>query len=79
MARQAQLFPKPPRKKPRVMMRAIDAGGNFPGENYGVHWQCVKCDHDDGWHGYKTFTESKQGEPCPQCNKEQATAGEVIE
>jgi hypothetical protein len=74
MARQAELFSKPKRRRP-VMMHVSDAGG---AEDRGVMvtLQCPKCGAETGWIKFRTVTEAKRGQPCPRCN-EGATAAEV--
>lgn len=63
-ARTAEMFEKPPRARPRVMMHWDDAGyttgpiGDF---------HCVRCGHRAGWL-LATEEEVRRGIPCPNCN-----------
>jgi hypothetical protein len=66
VAKQSELFEKPPRAKPRKLAKLSDWGG----EN--GHWfqfTCQKC----GWvkSGYcddLTISEARRGWPCEPCN-----------
>lgn len=56
------LFGKPPRRKPRVLMRVSDAGDGR------AQFTCSKCGHVSEWLEVDTVTEAKRGLPCPNCN-----------
>lgn len=62
------LFPKPPRKAPRVLMHVIDAGNScdadFP---MWVKVKCKKCG-DEAEYVHQTISEVKRGIACPNCN-----------
>lgn len=64
------LFGPRPRRKPRVLMPAIDAG-LFPDGKEAGHFRCRKCGHDTGWI-YATRAELRQGLPCGTCNTAEA-------
>lgn len=71
--RQLDLFGKPARRPPRVMMHATDAGqapGMMPGwrRPTGGYFVCGRCGHDAGWLFDMTFNEVRRGVPCPICN-----------
>ena len=72
--RAGDMFPgtKPPRAKPRVMMKGVDHGlcDEDPNCHFIGHMKCQRCGHDAGWMGFKNLTEAKRGYPCPECNKE---------
>jgi hypothetical protein len=67
------LFPetKPPRAKPRVMMKADDHSfcDETPDTPELGHMVCRKCGHEAGWMHFATRTEVKRGAPCPTCNE----------
>lgn len=67
------LFPntKPPRAKPRVMMKANDHGfcDETPDTPELGNMVCKKCGHEAGWMHFATRTDVRRGEPCPECNK----------
>lgn len=66
------LFPKPPRRKPRVLMHVSDGGDSS------VELRCAKCGHEERFSCRPkenrfgdedlTVTEAKRGVPCPKCN-----------
>lgn len=61
----------PRSRKPRVMMRVIDAGngcGVLENGEHIVEFECWKCGHNDGWYTVKNVTEGRRGIPCPICN-----------
>jgi DNA-directed RNA polymerase subunit RPC12/RpoP len=66
------MFPKPPRKKRRVMMHVIDAGDHGcvyePGNTHIAQFQCAKCGDKSGWIEMRTATDGRRGIPCPNCN-----------
>lgn len=67
------LFGRPPRRRRRVMMHAIDHGrapGVMPGWRTakGGHFKCARCGHDGGWLFDMTDSEVRRGVPCPVCN-----------
>ena len=62
----ADLFPKPPRRAPRVLMHVIDAG--HQGGKPIVRLECKKCSYVSPWLQVDTVTEAKRGIPCPKCN-----------
>lgn len=71
MARTAEMFEKPPRAKPRVMMKADDHG-EFPDGREAAHFVCATC-------GYKewlacTRIEGRRGMACETCNAVPANA-----
>lgn len=67
---QIAMFEPPPRKVPRVLMHAIDAG-SFPDGKDAAHFQCRKCGADTGWI-YASRSEARRGVPCSRCNGEAA-------
>jgi len=70
MARTADLFPetKPPRQKPRRLMRVIDAG-SFPDGQPMIECECFRCGYNTGQIVQERPTsECKRGLPCPKCN-----------
>lgn len=69
MARTAELFEKPPRRKARVLMHMTDAGCNCSGPGEMAKFECPRCGHDSGWMNGLTSTEIRRGIPCPECNK----------
>jgi hypothetical protein len=66
MARQPDLFDRPPRRAPRVMMHAEDCG-EFPDGKMAVFLVCPKCGHKTGW-VYGDWLDMRRGRPCPVCN-----------
>jgi len=77
MIAQLSLFPRPPRKPRRVIMKSVDQGeapGKMPGwrTTSGGHFVCQKCGHDDGWSFDMTWSEIMRGLPCPKCNEGKA-------
>lgn len=59
----SDLFHKPPRRKPRVLMRVTDAGDRY------IEFTCARCGHVEAYHGDTgTVSENKRGRPCPVCN-----------
>lgn len=71
MARALEMFPRPPRKNPRVMMRVTDAGLS-PGGDHIATFECARCGAKTGWLVCGGVTDVRRGEPCPQCNREAA-------
>jgi hypothetical protein len=68
-ARQAELFARPPRQRPRVMMHVVDAG-NAAGAGKIIIFVCRSCGYSTNWiEDTKTVSENKRGMPCPQCNR----------
>ena len=63
--RTAEMFEKPPRAAPRVMMHWDDAGADAMG-----HFVCPKCKYAE-WYHHCTETDFKKGIPCPKCNAQQ--------
>ena len=69
MARQAEMFPKPPRALPRVMAKLKDAG-EAPDSTQVAVYRC-KCGWDSGWiEDNRPDSEMRRGMPCPNCNQE---------
>jgi hypothetical protein len=66
-ARQAELFPKPPRKMRGQLMHVSDA---YNTSGLKCQFRCRKCGHQTGWVECDTVTEAKKGLPCPKCNKD---------
>lgn len=56
------------RRKPRVMMHAIDTE-QFPDGKTAGEFQCRKCGHSSGWI-YASLADCRRGRPCPECNQE---------
>lgn len=74
MPQQLAFLEKPPRARPRVMMKMTDAGNagyRLTGwkTDRGANFECLKCGHDDGWTFNLTITEIRRGLPCPKCNQ----------
>lgn len=74
MTSQLSFLSRPPRKKPRVLMKMTDAGdaGYMLPEwttSHGACFQCPKCGHKDGWTFNLMVAQVKRGLPCPECNK----------
>lgn len=71
MKSQPDMFPKPPRKKPRVLMHVEDAGGSCSGgsEDTGlwVLMKCATCGYGEERYDL-SVTEAKRGTACPKCN-----------
>ena len=66
-ARQLDMFPKPKRRSPRVMMHLYDAGGCDDGTL--VCYRCERCGHDSGWViEDRPPSAIMRGAPCPKCN-----------
>ncbi|QDP55350.1 MAG: hypothetical protein Tp176DCM1853251_34 [Prokaryotic dsDNA virus sp.] len=66
-AKQAELFTKPPRAKPRVMAKLIDAGEAPDGQQV-AKYQC-RCGWESGWiNDSRPDSEMRRGTPCPRCN-----------
>ena len=67
MPRTVEMFDKPPRARPRVMMHWDDAGhdGNSPMGNF----VCKRCGHRAGWLCCDE-NEMRRGVPCPNCSAE---------
>lgn len=65
-SRTLELFEKPPRAKPRVLMHSDDHGVLPDGSGECAHFVCAKCGEND-WFGC-TRTEARRGIPCPKCN-----------
>ncbi len=61
------LFPKPLRKSPRVLMHVYDAGDGGGGKTAAV-FKCKTCGYVSDWLTVDTVTEAKRGLPCPKCN-----------
>lgn len=69
MAKTVEMFDKPPRKSPRVMMIVVNAGNHWQGGR-GIEFECRKCAHNTGYIvDTRTVTENKRGMPCPVCNE----------
>lgn len=66
----ADLFGARARRKPRVLMHAIDAGC-FPDGKTAGEFRCAKCGHNTGWI-YTTDAELRRGKPCATCNTGEA-------
>ena len=62
------LFPRPARAKPRVLMHFIDVG-HMDGAGDVAHFVCPRCKHDAGWPP-ASASEIRRGVPCPNCNPE---------
>ena len=54
------------RRRPRVLMHAIDAG-SFPDGKDAAQFACRRCNHNSGWI-YASRSEARRGIPCPICN-----------
>lgn len=61
------LFGAVPRRTPRVLMHATDAG-QFPDGKACADFTCPKCGHETGWI-YATPAEARAGIPCDKCNE----------
>jgi len=61
------LFPKPPRQRPRILMHVIDAGYADRDKTI-VKCKCKKCGYVSDWLVVDTITEAKRGLPCPKCH-----------
>jgi hypothetical protein len=67
MARQSEMFERPPRKTRGQLMHVCDAGA---GEDKPVvQFECRKCHFQSDWYQFDTVTEAKRGIPCPRCNE----------
>jgi hypothetical protein len=62
---QGALFPPPPRRRPRKLMRVVDAGE-------GVNFVCPHCGYDDGWSTSEGLARDKRARPCPRCAEREA-------
>lgn len=63
------MFPKPPRRKPRVLMHVIDAGNSCMAEfPMWTRFQCSRCDHKAEF-VFDNKTEAMRRQPCPKCNE----------
>lgn len=60
------LFPKPPRRRPRVLMHVIDAG--YADKWVWARFRCGKCGTETEWLTVDTVAEAKRGLPCERCN-----------
>lgn len=71
MSANQQLFsaPKPPRRKPRVLMHFTDVG--FSNTQIAT-FKCRRCEHQSDWVP-ATDTEVRRGIACPVCNKGQSS------
>jgi hypothetical protein len=67
MARQSEMFQKPPRKSRGQLMHVCDAGNGEEGKPL-VQFECGKCRFRSEWLIVDTVTEAKRGIPCPRCN-----------
>lgn len=64
------LFGPRPRQPRRVMMHVVDAG-TFPDGRDAVHFQCSRCEFDEGWtYMAEGMAAAKRGRACPHCNAE---------
>ena len=66
--KQPTLFPLPakPRRKPRKLMRLVDAG-HTPAGRDAVLWECPRCDYGSDWEPEpRPFVPP----PCPKCNEQ---------
>lgn len=61
----ADLFPRPARATPRVLMHFVDVG-HMDGAGDAARFVCRKCGHDAGWMP-ATLAEIRRGVPCPVC------------
>jgi DNA-directed RNA polymerase subunit RPC12/RpoP len=61
MARQGQLFDKPPPTPRRILAHVEDAGQDM------AFFVCHRCGWAD-WLRARTVSEAKRGVPCPTCN-----------
>lgn len=68
MARTLELFEKPARAKPRVLMHVIDAGDNERGDKQLARLRCGKCGSETEWLEFDSVTAAKRGLPCEACN-----------
>ena len=67
MASTLEMFEKPPRARPRVMMHYDDAGCGA--NSMLANFFCPRCGHRAGW--LETSREQmRRGVPCPGCNAE---------
>lgn len=65
------LFPKPPRKPPRVLMHVADAGNSDdPEAPYWCEMKCGTCGHREEWK-FDTVTAARRGIPCSKCNPQE--------
>jgi predicted Zn-ribbon and HTH transcriptional regulator len=68
-----EMFAKPPRKKPRVMMHVTDAGTSGLRDEEGeielAEFRCGRCGYETDWERVYTPTEVRRGHPCPRCNQ----------
>jgi hypothetical protein len=62
MARTVEMFDKPPRATPRVMMHWDDAGADGKG-----HFTCKTCSYHS-WYSDCSESDFRRGIPCPNCN-----------
>lgn len=70
MARQAEMFAKPLRARPRVMAKLKDAG-EAPDGTQVARYRC-KCGWDSGWiEDSRPDSEMRRGMPCPECNEQE--------
>lgn len=67
MARQAEMFEKPKRPKPRRLAHVVDAG-EFPDGRRAAKFECFRCGWSE-WLSITTVSEAKRGHPCPNCNR----------
>lgn len=61
---------KPPRRKPRVLMRVFDVsdGDVVDGRRVDtVRLECGRCGHQTPWIEVRV-SEARRGLPCPKCN-----------
>lgn len=68
MARQAELFPLPPKRTRLKRMHVVDAGSNGPGPGLNAQYQCKRCGELSDWLP-GSLTDVRRGIPCPKCNK----------
>lgn len=74
----AELFPRPPRAKARVMMHEIDSGSRGPTDVI-AKFACKRCGHESQWLICENWTSVTRGEPCPICNAAPASHGRECE
>lgn len=70
-AAQPDLFGRPPRRRPRVMMHVVDAGHSDGRNGFAgpcVELECAQCGHNTGWVPSGPVWKEKRGRPCPNCN-----------
>lgn len=70
-----ELFDKPPRRRPRVMMHVLDAGSSGCCDEAGSSievacFRCRHCGYESDWIRIRNLSDGKRGHPCPRCNSD---------